>query len=360
MSQMPRGLLLAFWFLFNLTFAHQGHDHGAHECSHSHSDPVPAHWNAMLIKLINEYASSFRCSPKLFGALASTLVVGVVPIFFLYLLPITKKVNGATVVNHTLMKILLAFAVGGLLGDAFLHLIPHALSPHEHKQEQDHHDHSHSYDRGHDHGHSHDHDHSHIHASHDHTQQTMLGVYILGGIFVFFLVEKIITLLGGQNHSHNHQQPQKQHPNERVKTSALLNVIADFIHNFTDGMAIAASYSASLPVGIATTVAVFIHEIPHEIGDMAILITSGVTFPKVVLIQLGTAVGAILGTIFGFFVTASLSDAILPMTAGGFIYIALVSVLPQLFENTNMVQTILESAAMIAGGAVMYGIALYE
>lgn len=57
--------------------------------------------------------------------------------------------------------------------------------------------------------------------------------------------------------------------------------LPDFIHNFTDGMAIAASYSASLPVGIATTVAVFIHEIPHEIGDMAILITSGVTFPKV-------------------------------------------------------------------------------
>ncbi|GMR40789.1 hypothetical protein PMAYCL1PPCAC_10984 [Pristionchus mayeri] len=113
-------------------------------------------------------------------------------------------------------------------------------------------------------------------------------------------------------------------------------------------------------------VAVLVHEVPHEIGDFAILVKSGYSRRKAMYIQLVTAAGALSGCVLTLLtVDASLSDAaaasaILPFTAGGFIYIATVSVLPELLENSSLWQTTKEMAALLLGVILMYLIAAFE
>ena len=145
--------------------------------------------------------------------------------------------------------------------------------------------------------------------------------------------------------------------------SAYLNLAADFAHNFTDGLAIGASYLAGRGVGIVTTLTILFHEVPHEIGDFAILVQSGYSKRRAMFLQLGTAVGAMAGTACGLFmegVGASATVWVLPFTAGGFIYIATVSVIPELLENTKLWQSLLEMIAMGVGIGMMVLITFIE
>ena len=143
-----------------------------------------------------------------------------------------------------------------------------------------------------------------------------------------------------------------------------LNLAADFTHNFTDGLAIGASYLVSINVGMVTTVTILLHEFPHEIGDFAILIQSGCSKRRAMMLQLVTAVGALLGTFVGLAVESAGSGTatlwILPFTAGGFIYIALVSVLPELLEDTTVWQTVKELIALVIGVGLMVFITYLE
>lgn len=134
-------------------------------------------------------------------------------------------------------------------------------------------------------------------------------------------------------------------------------------HNLTDGLAIGASYLAGNSVGLVTTLTVLFHEVPHEIGDFAILIQSGCSKRKAMMLQLLTAVGALAGTILSLVaveVTETASSWILPFTAGGFIYVATVSVIPELLEATSLGQSIKEILALMVGVALMVVIASYE
>eukprot|EP01130_Rhizamoeba_saxonica_P000124 TRINITY_DN1013_c0_g1_i3.p1 TRINITY_DN1013_c0_g1~~TRINITY_DN1013_c0_g1_i3.p1 ORF type:complete len:238 (-),score=58.59 TRINITY_DN1013_c0_g1_i3:64-777(-) len=237
-----------------------------------------------------------------------------------------------------MLKTLLAFASGGLLGDVFLHLLPHALEQGG--------------------GHSHQHD-----GAHDHTQSTITGLLILLGMFIFFMLEKLAVLKNGHGHSHSGNKDHEQSSDQsRKRVSAILNIIADATHNFTDGMAIAASFMVSQKIGMITTIAVLFHEIPHEIGDLALLVQGGFSKTQVIFIQFLTAFGALAGTLFG--IVASDLDAssswMLPITAGGFVYIATVDVLPELFEETNLKQTVCEILALLVGVGMMVVIALIE
>lgn len=143
-----------------------------------------------------------------------------------------------------------------------------------------------------------------------------------------------------------------------------LNLAADFTHNFTDGLAIGASYLVSINVGMVTTLTILLHEFPHEIGDFAILIQSGCSKRRAMMLQLVTAVGALLGTFVGLVAESAGSGTatlwILPFTAGGFIYIALVSVLPELLEDTTMWQTVKELVALVIGVGLMVFITYLE
>lgn len=156
---------------------------------------------------------------------------------------------------------------------------------------------------------------------------------------------------------------------------------ADFTHNITDGLALSASFYTSPSIGATTCIAVFFHEIPHEVGDFALLIQSGFSKKSAMLAQFGTAVGAFLGTLIGIAVqeyggsgsgadvekgrfdglagtSLSWGDLLLPFTAGTFLYVGTVAVIPELLETgkdrgTELVKTAKQFVAMAAGAGIM-------
>lgn len=177
------------------------------------------------------------------------------------------------------------------------------------------------------------------------------------------------------------------HPSTSIKLSAYLNLIADFTHNITDGLALSSSFYASPTLGATTTVAVFFHEIPHEVGDFALLIQSGFSKKRAMGAQFVTALGAFLGTCLGIAVQEfgkssskrdgavggagingrgglagtglGLEDLLLPFTAGTFLYVGTVAVIPELLETegpdkrAEVRKTMKQFVAMAAGAGIM-------
>lgn len=150
------------------------------------------------------------------------------------------------------------------------------------------------------------------------------------------------------------------------RNSGLLSLIADGVHNFTDGLAIAASFSNSYSLGLSTSMAIMLHEVPHELGDYAILMRCGFKHEQIILLQLLTAAGAFLGTLTGIFIegganawlnVSSNGDALLPFAAGGFLYVALCSMLPEVLADHQsrpaMRHALGQFLAFLAGVALM-------
>ncbi|KAK0179302.1 hypothetical protein PV327_005067 [Microctonus hyperodae] len=356
----------------------QGHSHHDHD-DHHHNEPSSFKYSREAnenVKLLNShhYHDDYdhdhhnepprKQSPELeekgsimAKAMGSTLLISAAPFVLLFFVPLDN-----TKEREPLLKILLSFASGGLLGDAFLHLIPHALVPHSHSDVSSH-------------SHSHEHEHNHGH-------DMSVGLCVLLGIIVFLVVEKLIRLIKG-DHSHSHstvstkeKDDKKKKSSEKkdgskssnkdsgeIKIAGYLNLAADFLHNFTDGLAIGASYLVGENVGYITTFTILLHEVPHEIGDFAILIQSGCSKKKAMLLQLTTAVGALCGTYVSL-LAEGMDDVatawILPFTAGGFIYIATVSVIPELLSDTKFWQSVKEIIALLLGVYMMVLIAQYE
>ncbi|KAF7585086.1 hypothetical protein BBP40_000510, partial [Aspergillus hancockii] len=174
--------------------------------------------------------------------------------------------------------------------------------------------------------------------------------------------------------------------NPSVKLGGYLNLIADFTHNITDGLAMSSSFYASPTIGATTTVAVFFHEIPHEVGDFALLVQSGFSKKKAMAAQFVTAVGAFLGTFIGIAVqefggagtastggaggevvsglwgtSLSWGDMLLPFTAGTFLYVGTVSVIPELLETgrdkgVEVRKTVVQFLAVALGAGIMLAI----
>ena len=147
--------------------------------------------------------------------------------------------------------------------------------------------------------------------------------------------------------------------------SGYLNLVANCTDNFTHGLAIATSYVANPAVGLLTTLAILCHEIPHEIGDFAILLNSGFNLKEAAKAQITTACGGLVGVVAGL-TAEHLSDAsewLLPFTAGGFLYIALISIIPDLLEDsskTSLKQTVVEIVAVVMGVVVMAMVTIVE
>lgn len=339
---------------------HSHHEHNHHH--HHHGEDSHIH------------ASADSSSPQTpidrdlkslwINAVGSTLLISAAPFLILFLVPLDNSKE-----KEPWLKMVLSFASGSLLGDAFLHLIPHALAPHSHAD-----------------GDSHSHSHSHEETSgeHDHGHEMNVGLAVLLGIISFLMIEKGVRLIKGTSHSHSHggevqskekkslksgdkdksgSSTKKTEPVKDIKIAGYLNLAADFTHNFTDGLAIGASYLAGNKIGITTTVTILFHEVPHEIGDFAILIQSGCDRKKAIWLQLSTALGAVTGTCVSLLAEGMGDFAttwILPFTAGGFIYIATVSVIPELLSDTKFWQSVKEIIALLFGVFIMVQIAKYE
>ena len=223
------------------------------------------------------------------------------------------------------ISFLVALSIGALLGDAFLHLIPEALE-----------------------------------VSHS---TTLVSLLILLGIFTFFLIEKFFHWHHGLHGAEDHH---KEHcdmlDNGATKSSSVkplgnLILISDSIHNFIDGIVIGASYFISIEVGIATTIAVILHEIPQEMGDFGVMIHAGYTRMRALMLNFFSALLAVAGTLIALLIGSASQDLliwVLPIAAGSFIYIASSDLIPELHNETSIKESIVQIIAMLIGVTAMY------
>ncbi|CCH40672.1 Zinc transporter ZIP14 [Wickerhamomyces ciferrii] len=327
-----------------------------------------------------------------FNAILATTYISGPPNLILSFIPAS--------INPAKLSLLVSFAIGGLLGDVFLHLLPQTFvgEPVDHTK--------------------------HSFVLVDEKRNTILGLFIFIGFISFFIIDKGLRILQHQQgeksngHSHSHasssveqkesdlqlrqhkktdgDQPQDEpiisNPNSSIKASAYLNLISDFTHNITDGLAISASFYISKNVGSTTCLAVFFHEIPHEVGDFALLIQGGFTKWQAMNSQFVTAIGAYLGTFLGIFIqnlgqssssvgekvlgnvspglfgtSVTTGDLTLPFTAGGFLYIATVGVIPEVLElqiensrKKELINGVLQLIFVFIGISLMFLISWFE
>ena len=218
-----------------------------------------------------------------------------------------------------LKKYIFAFvslAVGALLGDAFIHLIPEGFE--------------------------------------QIGNPLYFSLAIIAGIVLFFMLEKFF-------HWHHHPDREDVHA---VHPVGKMVMVSDGFHNFIDGLIIGASFQAGVGVGTATALAVILHEIPQEIGDFAVLLHAGYSKMRALWLNFLSALMALLG-LFAFFLFGSLTESfsawLIPFAAGGFIYIALSDLVPELHkEKVSLKYTIVQTVALVAGVLSMVALLFLE
>lgn len=245
-------------------------------------------------------------SPLIYSILSS-LVVSLISLIGLSLVFIkTKNLSKITL-------ILVSFAIGSLLGDAFIHLIPESFE--------------------------------------FFPSQSTSSLMILLGILIFFILEKILRW----HHCHEVNCHQEE------KHVVTLNLVGDSVHNFIDGALIAASFQISTFVGFTTTLAVILHEIPQEIGDFGIMIHHGLSIKKTVFYNFITSLTSLLGVLLISFLNYDISPYLIPVTAGGFIYLAATDLIPELHRHDAKVgQSIVQLIFILLGIALMSLLLLLE
>ena len=217
-------------------------------------------------------------------------------------------------VRERLIPHFVSFAIGALLGAAFLALLPHAVIG--------------------------------VKDFHE------IGLTILIGIFTFFLLEKMVIW----RHCHSHDC--EAHGEHDVKqTSGMLVLIGDGLHNFVDGILIASAFLTDFHLGVVTSLAVAAHEIPQEVGDFAVLLHSGFSRSKAFIFNILASLTTIVGAVIAYY---SLEDAtnilpfILAIAASSFIYIAVADLIPGLHKRTRIIETLQQMAMIMAGVIVIY------
>jgi zinc and cadmium transporter len=172
--------------------------------------------------------------------------------------------------------------------------------------------------------------------------------YVIAGIVAFFAMEKFLYW----RHCHEEECP--------VHMFAYLNLIGDGVHNFIDGMIIAATFLISGELGFATTLAVIFHEIPQEIGDFGVQVYGGLSRKKALTYNFVSALTAVLGAVITYFLAyiQSLEVYLVPFAAGGFIYIAATDLMPELHKKSHAGESIVQLFSMLMGLGLMAFLAL--
>jgi len=209
----------------------------------------------------------------------------------------------------------ISLAIGALLGDAFIHIIPEALE--------------------------------------ESLNITLTSSLIILGIILFFVIEKFI-------HWHHHGEDKEE---SHIHPVGKLILFTDGFHNFIDGAIIGASFLVSVPVGVATTIAVILHEIPQEIGDFAVLIHSGYTKKRALWLNFISALASFFGLVFVFIFGSVIENFVMwvvPIAAGGFIYIAVADLIPELHKTKNIRHSLFQIGIIIVGLLSMVALTLFE
>ena len=305
------------------------------------------------------YLTTLMPSQIALAAYISTACISAAPNLILLLFP-NYSANSNS--NSILLSLGQALAAGGLLGDVFLHTLPHSM----------------------------------MDAKDDH--DNTIGLLVLFGFLVFLVFDMFVRALGGGHHHHEDCKDKELVKNNNgmsmFNSNVILNLAADALHNFTDGLAIGASFATSSSLhhhhdttfsmssiisilrsrGGFASISVMLHEIPHELGDFAILISAGMSKKQAILAQFFTALAAFCGTGVGLMAMDSiqkqehqeLGNALLSFTAGGFVYISACCIIPELLEDSSkkgsamFSRRLLQICAFCAGVAIMYYVALWE
>ncbi|MBD3208134.1 MAG: ZIP family metal transporter [Candidatus Nealsonbacteria bacterium] len=234
-------------------------------------------------------------------------------IFFTFTISLVAFVGAVTlfVKEELLDKALLffvSFSAGALLGGAFLHLIPESLEelPPGHNMD--------------------------------------VFLYVLVGFCAFFVLENFI-------HWHHHHA--REHP--KIMPFSYLILVSDAVHNFIDGLVVAASFVSSFHLGMVTTLSVALHEIPQEIGDFGILVYGGIERTRALFLNFLSAISVVAGGIAGFLLKEKLGGSIaylLPFAAGNFIYIASSDLIPEIKSHQTM-RSFVHFLVFLAGIGIM-------
>jgi zinc and cadmium transporter len=219
----------------------------------------------------------------------------------------------ALVLRPKWVPMLVSFAIGTLLGAAFLDVIPHA------------------FEEGEPHG---------------------AAAAILGGILGFFLLEKLLLW----RHSHEHGEgAEPTHHHEHARAGTLI-LIGDTVHNFIDGVLIAAAFLQSPELGLVTAIAIVAHEIPQEVGDFLVLLHSGYSKARAFALNVVSSMGSVVGGVLGYFALqgfANWEPTLLGIVAASMIYVAVADLIPDLHKRPELRDTAQQALLIAAGVAVI-------
>ncbi len=216
-------------------------------------------------------------------------------------------------IRKTLVPCLISYATGTLLGAAFLGMIPRAI---------------------------------------ENTQPNKIFVILLLGLMIFFLLEKLVIW----RHCHDHKC-------EIHSAAGSIILIGDAFHNFVDGVIIAASFLASIPLGVATGLAVIAHEVPQEVGDFAILLESGYSRHKAFFYNILSSITTLPGAIIAYIYlkeTLTFIPYILAFSASSFIYIAMADLIPTLHKKINIKSNISQFILILSGMGTIFLLKFYH
>ena len=236
----------------------------------------------------------------LFYILISNFIISLISLIGIFTLMIKEKLL------QKILLFLVSLSAGALMGGAFIHLLPEAQEKYR--------------------------------------DGNMFLIVLLSFIF-FFFVEKLLHW----RHCHKGEC--------EIHTFGYMNLFGDAVHNFIDGLVIAATFLTDIKLGIATSLAVFLHEIPQEIGDFGVLLYSGFGRKKAIISNFLVALTAVLGGLIGYFLSFSIdrfTTYLLSFTAGGFIYIAASDLMPEIRKETNLKKSLVSFAVFIVGILLMF------
>ena len=265
--------------------------------------------------------------------------------------------------QDSVLQLLVSLAVGTLVGDALIHLLPHALQ-----------------------------------VEHGDTGVVWKGFSATLTIIAFFVLDRVLEAVG-HNHSHTHRGEDEENltvstntsrqstPDLKeqsksstslysmyrsyesiekegpcsMPTSSLMVIVGDAVHNFADGLAVGAAFSLSLAAGLSTSIAVLCHELPHEVGDFALLLHSGMSARAAIFYNCVSSIFAFVGLVVGLLLGSqgNFSSWLLSATVGVFLYVALVSMMPEL-KSGGFKRAILNTCGMVCGAVLLLLIGLYE
>jgi zinc and cadmium transporter len=244
-------------------------------------------------------------------------IFGCITIITLIPLMIFRLVEKGTKRFAWLSEIFVAFAVGTLLGDVFIHIFPELG---------------------------------------ENGFSVLISATILGGMVCFFILEKVV-------HWHHCHSPTHEGHEHMHNATPYMIFLGDGIHNFIDGFIIAGAFISNPIIGLTTSLAVFAHEIPQEISDTAVLLGSGLERTKALAFNVLSGLTSIFGALFALILGKFIADSIplmLAFAAGGFLYLAAADLIPQLNKHFSQPKAVSHVIAILFGIGVMALMLLIE